>query len=81
MEKLMYCVDCHRIFSNAQSCEYCHSYNIKELKRGTSINVIGTKIKGKVYNYKKELVSVIILTENHQRIIKVYEAKQIRKIL
>ncbi len=77
----MYCVDCHRIFSNANNCEYCCSYNIKELRRGTSINVIGTKIKGKVYNYKNNLVSVIVLTEDHQRVIKIYDAKKIKKIL
>lgn len=81
MEKLMYCVDCHRIFANANDCEYCHSHNIKELRRGTSINVIGTKIKGKVYNYKKNLVSVILLTEDYQRVIKIYDAKKIKKIL
>lgn len=81
MEKLMYCTECHRIFRSSDNCEYCHSHNIKELKRGTSINVIGTKLKGKVYNYKSDLVSVIILTEDHQRVIRVYEAKKIRKIL
>lgn len=81
MEKLMYCVDCHRVFSYADSCEYCNSRNVKELKRGTSINILGTKLKGKVYNYKNNLVSVIILTEDHQRVIKVYEAKKIKKIL
>lgn len=81
MNKLMYCVNCHRIFSNSDKCQYCNSENIRELKRGTSINVIGTKIKGKVYNYKEDLVSVIMLTEDHQRIIKVYETKKIRKVL
>lgn len=81
MERLMYCVDCQRIFASPNNCEYCHSYNIKELKRGTSVNVLGTKIKGKAYNYKNNLVSVILLTEDHQRVIKVYDAKKIKKIL
>lgn len=81
MERLMYCVDCQRIFASSNNCEYCHSYNIRELRRGTSINVLGTKIKGKVYNYKNNLVSVILLTEDHQRVIKVYDTKKIKKIL
>lgn len=81
MGKLMYCLECHRIFSSSEQCEYCQCCNVRELKRGTSINVIGTKTKGKVYNYKNDLVSVIVITEDYQRIIKVYEAKKIKKVL
>ena len=64
MQKLNYCLDCQRVFTINDKCEYCNSTNIKELKRGKSVNVIGSKSKGNYLRYKEGKVSLIIYTED-----------------
>ncbi|MGL5245838.1 MAG: hypothetical protein ACRC7R_11745 [Sarcina sp.] len=81
MQSLNYCLDCQRVFSLQESCEFCGSINTKLLKKRTSVNVIGTKLKGKILNCKDGIVSIIINTENNDKVIKDYEIKKIRKIL
>lgn len=81
MQKLNYCLDCQRVFTSENKCEYCNSQNIKELKRGKSINIIGSKNKGSYLKYKEGKVSVIVNTEDKQKIIKEYDIDSIRKIL
>lgn len=81
MQKLNYCLDCQRVFILENVCEYCNSKNVKELKQGKSINIIGSKNKGSYLRYKEGKVSVIVNTEDKQKIIKEYDIDSIRKIL
>ena len=81
MKRLNYCLDCKRVFTSVNICEYCNSNNIKELKRGKSVNIIGSKDKGSYLKYKEGKVSVIIYADNKQKFIKEYAIDKIRKIL
>lgn len=81
MASLYYCVDCHRVFKSNDKCEYCDSQNLKELRRGTSVNILGTKSKGQVFKLGDEEVSLILITESKERIIKSYMPEQLKKIL
>ena len=81
MQRLNYCLDCQRVFIVKEKCEYCNSKNVKELKRGKSVNIIGSKNKGRYLKYKEGKVSLIIYTEDKQKLIKEYDINSIRKIL
>lgn len=81
MQKLNYCAKCQRVFTATDKCEYCGSDNIKELKRGKSINVVGSNNKVKFLKYKDGKVSSIITTEDNKKFIKEYNISDIRKIL
>lgn len=81
MQRLNYCLDCQRVFIVKEKCEYCNSNNVKELKRGKSVNIIGSKNKGRYLKYKEGKVSLIIYTEDKQKLIKEYDINSIRKIL
>ncbi|MCI9070352.1 hypothetical protein [Clostridium sp.] len=81
MRKLNYCLDCQRIFTSENVCEYCNSNNIKELKRGKSVNIIGSKDKARYLKYREGKVSVIVYSEDKQKLIKEYNIDKIRKIL
>ena len=81
MKRLNYCLDCNRVFTSENICEYCNSNNIKELKRGKSVNIIGSKDKGSYLKYKEGKVSVIIYADNKQKFIKEYAIDKIKKIL
>lgn len=80
MQKLNYCLDCQRIFVNDE-CEYCNSSNVKELKVGKSVNVIGSKNKGKYLKNRDGKVTLIVYSEEHEKLIKEYDISSIRKIL
>lgn len=45
MYKLNYCLDCQRVFTIDDKCKYCNSKNVRELKRGKAVNIIGVKIR------------------------------------
>lgn len=81
MKTLNYCLECRRVFEANERCEFCSSDKVKLLKKGTSVNVIGSKIKGRVFNYKNDLVSLVIVTESKERIIKEYKVNNLKKIL
>ena len=81
MQRLNYCLDCQRVFIVKEKCEYCNSSNVEELKRGKSVNIIGSKNKGRYLKYKEGKVSLIIYTEDKQKLIKEYDINSIRKIL
>lgn len=81
MQRLNYCLDCQRVFIVKEKCEYCNSSNVKELKRGKSVNIIVSKNKGRYLKYKEGKVSLIIYTEDKQKLIKEYDINSIRKIL
>lgn len=81
MSKYFYCKDCLNIVSNPQKCEKCEMDNLKELKVGAPVNVIGTKTKGKVFQMKKDIIKLIIITESKERVIKEYKPEQLKKLL
>lgn len=81
MKSLNYCLQCRRVFESNERCEFCNSDKIKPLKKGTSVNIIGSKIKGSVFNWKDDLVNLIIITESKERIIKEYKINTLKKIL
>ena len=62
-------------------CKYCNSKNVRELKRGKAVNIIGDKNKARFLRYKDGKVSVILYTEDKQKIIKDFEIEKIKKIL
>ncbi len=81
MDKLNYCLDCQRIFDASAQCTYCNSENVKALDRRAPVNVIGTKLKGKVLQTKEGMVHVLFEGEKKVKSIKEFEASKIRKIL
>ena len=81
MYKLNYCLDCQRVITIDDKCKYCNSKNVRELKRGKAVNIIGDKNKARFLRYKDGKVSVILYTEDKQKIIKDFEIEKIKKIL
>lgn len=81
MKRLNYCLDCQRVFISENLCEYCNSNNIKELKRGKSVNIIGSKDKARYLRYKEGKVSVIVYAENKRKFVKEYDISKIKKVL
>lgn len=82
MVKLYYCENCKKIHENSDKCSICEEGRIKELKKGTSVNVIGTKTKGIVYRMRKgEVELAIVRPETKERYLKVFKPEEIRKVL
>lgn len=81
MQNLDYCLECRRLFLESEECEFCGSKNIKPIKKSTSVNVIGSKVKGKVLNCKDGVVNVVVVTESKERVIKDYKVKELIKVL
>ena len=81
MQNLDYCLACRRLFLEGEICEYCGSKNTKPIKKSTSVNVIGSKIKGKILNCKEGIANVVVITESKERIVKDYSVSELRKIL
>lgn len=81
MQNLDYCLDCRRLFLESEKCEFCGSENIKPIKKSTSVNVIGSKVKGKILNCKDGVVNVIVITESKERVVKNYSVRELKKVL
>lgn len=81
MKSLFYCEDCKRVISNPGKCDYCNSNDVKVLMLKTSVNIIGTKTKGKVFKIKEGKVDVIITDEAKNKIVKEYDIDHLRKVL
>lgn len=81
MNKLYYCKDCMRVIKEESNCNYCNSHATKELVCGAPVNVIGSKLKGKVLKVNNEGARLLIRDENNTTFIKEYEAGHLRKIL
>jgi hypothetical protein len=80
MNKLFYCLNCKRIFAQEGECSYCSNTNIKGLVKNSPVNVIGSKLKGRVLKID-EKVRLLIIDENNTKIIREYEAEKLRKVL
>ncbi len=81
MHKLYYCQDCKRVFKNEEKCLYCESGNIKEMKKNSPVNVLGTKQKGRVLKIVEDTVKLLIITEAKEQLIKEYKAENLKKVL
>lgn len=81
MQNLDYCLDCRRLFLESEKCEFCGSENIKPIKKSTSVNVIESKVKGKILNCKDGVVNVIVITESKERVVKNYSVRELKKVL
>jgi RNA polymerase subunit RPABC4/transcription elongation factor Spt4 len=81
MANLFYCKKCKRVIVSETLCDYCGDKEISRLLQGTSVNIIGTKEKGKVFKIGDEVVKVIIIDVAKNKIIKEYKAQQLKKIV
>lgn len=81
MERLYYCSECKRVITSEGKCDYCNSKDVKELMLKTPVNVIGTKTKGKVLKIKNGKINLIIKDEANNKLVKEYEANQLKKVL
>lgn len=81
MSKIYYCMDCKRIGKNNSACKYCNGDFLKPIVKGTSVNVIGSKQKGKVLKIKEEVVSLILRDDRNNKFIKEFSIENIRKVL
>lgn len=76
-----FCMDCRRVGDYEETCTYCQSDDIKKLKVKTPVNVIGTKIKGRVFNVKEDIINILCVGDGKSKQIREYEANRLRKIL
>lgn len=81
MQNLDYCLECRRLFLENEKCEFCGSENIKPIKKSTSVNAIGSKVKGKILNCKDSIVNVVVITESNEKVVKDYKVTELRKVL
>ena len=81
MADLFYCVKCKRVIANDTKCNYCGDTQINKLLQGTSVNVIGTKEKGKVFKISDEMVKIIIVDLAKNKVLREYKAEQLKKIV
>ncbi|QBD87741.1 hypothetical protein EW636_09405 [Clostridium tetani] len=81
MENLYYCSDCKRVFYNGEKCEYCGSQGKKDLKYGVPVNVIGSKLKGKIIKTKENYIRLLIRDDENNKYIREYPAEELRKVL
>lgn len=81
MSKLFYCASCRRVFEGGESCIYCEGKDIKELLKNSPVNILGTKLKGRILKMDNNVVRVLLVNENKERLIKEYEANQLKKII
>jgi ATP sulfurylase len=83
VNKLYYCGECKRVVTSSESCSYCSCSSglINELSVGASVNIIGTKIKGKVLKVSENTAKLLIRDEGNNKIIKEYSGDKLRKII
>jgi RNA polymerase subunit RPABC4/transcription elongation factor Spt4 len=81
MANLFYCKNCKRVIQSDIECDYCGNSGMNRLMEGTSVNIIGTKEKGKVFKIGNEIVKVILSDVAKNKIIKEYKAPQLKKII
>ena len=81
MDNLNYCVDCRKVASFNDGCSFCQSQNIKELVRNAPVNVVGTKLKGRVMKVKDDMVHILFVDEGKKKVIQPFESIKVQKIL
>jgi RNA polymerase subunit RPABC4/transcription elongation factor Spt4 len=81
MRKVYYCVQCKRLITNEDKCNYCDGDYIKEVFQGCPVNIIGTKQKGKVLKIEDEKIKLIVIDEAKNKLVKEYKVEELKKIL
>lgn len=81
MDKLSYCLECKRIFNSGTECGYCKSGSVKELGRNSPVNIIGTKLKGRVLKSKDGVAQLLFEGAKRVKSIKEFEVCKLKKIL
>lgn len=81
MDKLNYCVDCKRIFNPAPVCSYCNSENVKDLAQRAPVNVLGTKLKGRLFKVHSDKAQILLVDDKQSKSIKEFEASKLQKVL
>ncbi len=81
MDRVYYCKECKRVIENDKVCDYCKSDNLKQLTIKAPVNVIGTKIKGKVLKIKDGKVNILVKNESNDKVLKEYDPEQLKKLL
>lgn len=76
-----YCLQCRRVFFDSDKCSFCNCAAIKQLKINSPVNVIGSKIKGKVVKINKDELTLIIYNESNEKYLKNYKIQEVRKII
>jgi len=54
---------------------------VNELNIKAPVNVLGTKVKGRVYKLLQEGIEVLIVDEQQNKAIKEFSASKLRKVL
>lgn len=70
-----------RVIKEETNCSYCNSQDVKELVVGAPVNVLGSKLKGKVLRINDGGARLLIRDETNNRFVKEYEAEHMKKIL
>lgn len=82
MNEVKYCSKCQRVFYGENSCKFCGCEKTKQLKKNAPVNILGTKLKGKVYNIKKDEATLIITnSDTKERYMKEYNVEDLKKII
>lgn len=81
MAHLFYCKKCKKVIVSEALCEYCGSSEVNRLLQGTSVNIIGTKEKGKILKVCDELVKVIVIDVAKNKLVREYKPSQLKKII
>ncbi|MCX7749803.1 MAG: hypothetical protein N2645_23385 [Clostridia bacterium] len=81
MDNLFYCLDCRLLSASSGLCPHCNSEKLKELTRKAPVNVIGSKLKGRVLKIQMDSVNVLFVDENKNKYIKEFEFSKLRKVL
>ncbi|MGL4989570.1 MAG: hypothetical protein ACRC57_00150 [Sarcina sp.] len=80
---LYYCTKCARISNTTDtlSCPYCEDSPILQLKKNSPVNVLGSKIKGRLFKELQNTALLIIVTENKEKLLKEYPINELKKIV
>lgn len=81
MDKLYYCTKCLRVVKTERNCDYCNNAETKELSIGAPVNILGSKLKGKVIKIKDGTARLVIRDDSNNKFLSVYSAEKMKKLL
>lgn len=79
---LSYCTSCYKVFNAlTKTCPECNYSSLMPIKKNSPVNVIGTKIKGRIFKILEQTALLIVITESNEKIIKEYPINTLKKII
>lgn len=81
MDNYEYCEVCKRIFIRNSLCPFCKSTQVSELYLKAPVNILGTKIKGKVFKLSSDGIKVLVVDEQRNKYIRDYDSSKLKKVL